>query len=130
MSKNLNYFIGRVCTIFTQPINRNFKEENPQTFIEQPFHYFVGVIEEIDNEGILVTQIMSGFKSYFFKAHIISIAEEEVLHPENKADAEIIEKLKSANSEVRDKMKEYETKNESLVNPDEMMSVLKNIQGK
>ena len=63
-NESLKYFIGKICTIFTMPINRNFKEENPNTFIEQPYHYFLGVIEKITLEKVNATvhiKLKSGY---------------------------------------------------------------------
>jgi len=126
---NLQHFIGKVCTVFTLPINRNFKEENPKTFVEQSYFYFLGVIESVDEDGILVTQHETGLKSYFFKPNIVGIAEEEVLYPDNEQDAKIIDKIKEVNSELSNK--KYEpSSNKEVVNPDELMSMLKNIKGK
>ena len=53
--KSLNYFKGKVCTVFTNGTNRNFKEENPKTVVEHNLLYFMGVVEEIDEMGILLT---------------------------------------------------------------------------
>jgi hypothetical protein len=126
---NLQHFIGKVCTVFTLPINRNFKEENPKTFVEQSYFYFLGVIESVDEDGILVTQHETGLKSYFFKPNIVGIAEEEVLYPDNEQDAKIIDKIKEVNSELSNK--KYEpSSNKEVVNPDELMSMLKNIKEK
>lgn len=127
--KNLEYFIGKPCTIFTHPINRNFKEENPNSFIEQPFHYFVGVIDQVDEHGILVTQIFTGLKSYFFMNGLISISEESTLDPENEADAQIINEMVEKNAEVREQYKVLENKSD-YVNPDAMTDLLKNINQK
>jgi len=126
-NQNLQYFVGKVCTIFTHPINRNFKEENPQTFVEQPYHYFVGVIDSVDDHGVMVTQVFSGLKSYFFLAGLISIAEEEVLNPENEDDAKIINELKTANENVRETIKTFETKQNEFVNVDALSDLLKSI---
>jgi hypothetical protein len=130
MNQNLQHFIGKMCTVFTLPINRNFKDENPKTFVEQSYFYFLGVIEAVDNEGILVTQHETGLKSYFFKQNIVGIAEEEILNPENEKDAKIIEKMIESNDKLNEKIKKYETQAKEVINPDELMSMLKNIKGK
>jgi len=44
-NKNLEYFIGKICTIFVPEINRRFDEK---TNIE----YFVGKITQIDSLGL------------------------------------------------------------------------------
>jgi hypothetical protein len=98
--KKLQYFVGKVCTIFTRQINRNYKEENPATFLEQMFHYFVGVVESVDEDGIMTTQVQGGQKSFWFMDNLVGIAEEQVLHPEKAEDAEIIQKYKAMKPET------------------------------
>ena len=100
--KNLNYFIGKVCTIFTVPINREYQKENPGTYPQQLYTYFVGVVESINEYGIMLKQLQSKNKSFYFVSHIIGIAEEEVLDPEN--NAEEIEKIKAVDAEYRTAM--------------------------
>jgi hypothetical protein len=128
MNQNLKYFIGKVCSIFTLPISRNFKEESPETYPEQPYLYFIGVVEAVDDQGILVTQVTSGLKSYFFKQALVAIAEEQVLDPSNEKDAAAINQIKQANETVRDQLKKYEQKSNEYVDPDQLTSMLKQIK--
>lgn len=103
-SKNLEYFLGRICTVFTVPTNRDFKSENPQTFPQPVFHYFVGRVLEINESGIFIEQWNNHkkLKTFFFIDHIVSISEEEILNPEDPKDREVIEEYKKANKEVRE----------------------------
>lgn len=71
----MKYFIGKACTIFTSEINRQFTEE-------QSLMYFTGIVEAIDETGILVAQIGKPLKSYFLFNKIVGIAEEEVAESE------------------------------------------------
>lgn len=98
-TQSLEYFLGKVCTIFTVPTNRDFKSENPQTFPQPVFHYFVGKVIEVDGKGILMEQWNSEKKlrSFFFMDHIVSISEEEILDPSNPKDREVIDEYKRAN---------------------------------
>lgn len=84
---NLTYFKGKVCSIFTVPIQRKMKNT------EEEFQYFVGVVEYIDSHGIFITQISTGLKSYFSLNNIVGICEEEVLDPKNPNDSEIIKEI-------------------------------------
>lgn len=97
--KQLEYFLEKVCTIFTIPTNRDFKSENPTTFPQPVFHYFVGKVLEIDEKGITLQQWNNNKKlrSYFFMQHIIGISEEEVLDPSRPEDAKVIEDFKKIN---------------------------------
>lgn len=103
-STDLKYFVGKPCTIFTPPINRNFKEENPQTYPEPIFIYFIGVVESVTDQGLFLQQVANTgskkpLKTYFFLDKILGIAEEESLSYEDPHDAEIIKKIKEKTEE-------------------------------
>jgi hypothetical protein len=95
----LNYFVGKVCTVFTVQTNRDFKSENPQTFPQPIFHYFVGKVLEVTQKGIFMEQWNSSKKlrTFFFMEHIVSISEEEILNPSDPKDREIIEEFRKVN---------------------------------
>lgn len=97
--EGLEYFLGKVCTVFTVPTNRDFKSENPQTFPQPVFHYFVGKVLEITPKGICMEQWNSEkrLRSFFFLDHVVSISEEEILDPSNPNDMKIIEEYKKTN---------------------------------
>jgi len=103
--KELEYFQGRVCTIFTIPTNRDFKSENPTTFPQPVFHYFVGKILEISSNGVTLEQWNNNKKlrSFFFHQHIVGISEEEILDPADPKDAKIIEDYKEINKKAPEK---------------------------
>lgn len=98
-TKGLEYFVGKICTLFTVPTNRDFKSENPQTFPQPMFHYFVGKVTEVNQNGIFLEQWNSEkkLKSFFFMNHIIGLSEEEILDPSNPKDREVIEDYKRTN---------------------------------
>jgi hypothetical protein len=87
-SKQLQYFIGKVCTIFTGPIARNF---SPEEFND----YFVGIVETIDEEGVWTVHPKNNCKNYFVLSQIYGICEEEVVF---KQTEEIKEKLQKEDS--------------------------------
>ena len=101
----LEYFLGKICTIFTTPTNRDFKSENPQTFPQPIFHYFVGKVVSISQKGILIEQWNNDkkLKTFFFANHIISISEEEILDPSNPKDLKLIEEYKQVNEKTKEK---------------------------
>ena len=78
----LERFKGKVCTVFTVPVNRDFRTENPKVYPGQIYNYFLGVIDEIDENGFILTQAKSGLSSYFYHAGVVMVAEEEVLDEE------------------------------------------------
>lgn len=127
--KNMAYFVDKICTIFTVPTNRDFKNENPATYPQPVFHYFVGKILNVDDEGIMVQQLLNGnkkLKSYFLFAHIIGICEEEVLDPNKPEDAKVIEDYKKINESIMTETRKQDEKVEldinSLINLSEKIS--------
>jgi len=87
MNESLRHFIGKVCTISTLQINFRFKEQ-------QMMDYFMGVIDAVDDQGILMTHTVTGSKNYIFLTHVVAIAEEQVLYEDNPEEAKIIEEFK------------------------------------
>jgi|SRR5215831_2388589 len=85
---NLTYFVGKACTIFTHPVNRNFNEKQLQD-------YFIGMVESVDARGIWTKHPLTGCKNYYPMEGIIAICEEQVVH-----DPKILEKYKEARKEV------------------------------
>ena len=91
MTNEYKHFIGKLCTIFTVPTNRDLRAENPNNYPQILYKYFMGVVESIDRDGLLLTQATTGLKSYFFRDQIVAIAEEQLLDPDNPEDAKVIE---------------------------------------
>lgn len=111
MKNTLDYFKNKICTIFTTSTNRDFKSENPKTFPQPIFHYFVGRLIEVENKGVWIEQWNSKKKlrSFFFFDHIIGICEEEVLNPNDPEDSKLINDYKKANEIVHKQEKEEES---------------------
>lgn len=108
--KQLEYFLGKYVTVITTPINRDYKAENPQTFPEPLYHYFMGRLLEVDTDGLTVEQWAAGpkrLRTYFMMRQIVAIAEEETLDPENPQDAVQIAALKDGNESGERKAEEH-----------------------
>jgi len=106
--EDLEYFVGKICSVFTVPTNRDFKAENPSTFPQPIFHYFVGKVLEVTNRGVSIEQWNSEkrLRTFFFLDHIVSISEEEILDPSNPKDVSIIEEYKKVNEIAKNKAEE------------------------
>jgi hypothetical protein len=102
--KKLQYFVGKVCTIFVTPINRNFKEENPASFPQQMYVYFLGIVESIDEDGVWLIQLHKNLKSFWKHEQIVGIAEEEMLNPDDESDAAEIDKIKKSDETARNNL--------------------------
>jgi hypothetical protein len=102
MKMGLDYFVGKICTVFTVPTNRDFKSENPQTFPQPVFHYFVGRVLEVDSKGVFIEQWNNNKKlrTFFSMPHIVSISEEEVLDPSRPEDSMVIDEYRKSNDDT------------------------------
>lgn len=98
-TQHQKYFIGKVCTVFTTQINRNFKEENPSRYPVNLYTYFVGFVEDIDEAGILLKQASTGHKTYLFMHNVVAVAE-EVLEEIKPEDIQILNKSPAKESDI------------------------------
>ncbi len=85
--KALQYFAGRVVTVF-------IKGQLQRTFNDRQFNdYFVGMVDWINEDGLMTTHSQTGCKNFFSLEDIAFIVEEQVLDPQNPQEAEIIKEL-------------------------------------
>ena len=91
--KDLQYFVGKLCSVFTTPMNRDFQSEAPHDYPKALYKYFMGVVESVSPHGLLLTQASTGLKTYFYHNQIVAVAEEELLDPNDPEDASVIEKF-------------------------------------
>lgn len=82
--ENLQYFVGKVCSIVTTSMNRSFDERISR-------EHFVVVVQTIDIDGIWGSHPYNpDLVSYFSLEHVISIHQEEVIDPSKPEHAEMI----------------------------------------
>ena len=84
--KRLQYFKGKVCTVFTLRTQKEFTER-------QFTDYFVGVVEAIEEGGVWTTHPLTGSKNFIAISSLVGIAEEQTLDPEKPEDAALIKEL-------------------------------------
>ena len=127
--KILQQFIGKICTVMTVPINRNFQSENEKTYPEVVYNYFLGRIESVDDDGVLMSQLGGEppLQSYFFLPHIVSIAQEKEYREENPQDAEMIQQLKQqVDTQMEEHKKAMAAQKEdsgSEIDPESLMEI-------
>lgn len=98
--KYLEYFVGKVCTIFVT--------EMPKHFTAQQFNdYFVGYVESANDDGVMSVHPITGCKNFFPYAHITGISEEQVLDPSQPEQAQLIEELKKSGTVPSMEVKEF-----------------------
>jgi hypothetical protein len=79
---NLNYFVGKVVTFLTPPINRPLQDRDILS-------YMLGRVTKIDSAGIWFEHLQTKNLNFIFFQNIISIAEEQVvLKEENELTKE------------------------------------------
>lgn len=83
-----DHFIGKICTVFVGPTALVL---SPTQFND----YFVGLVDALDDTGILTTHPLTGCKNFFPWGEVVGICEEQVLNPANPEDAKIIKELKA-----------------------------------
>ena len=95
--KALQYFVGKICTVLTGPLNRDFKEENPETYRQQVYQYFLGRVLEVDNNGILMEQILTPerLKSYFNFNNIVGLCEEQSIEANTEENENILNAIQT-----------------------------------
>jgi hypothetical protein len=123
MNNNLKYFIGKACSIFTTVSQRDLRAEDSKHYPASYLKYFLGVIESLDEDGILLTQASRGLKTFIMKDHIIAIAEEQVLDPDNPNDAKQIQDALANIEKIEDN---YPKKSQYL-DPDAMKKLADNL---
>ena len=82
--QNLSYFTGRVCSVFTHSIPREFDE------LRSREHFVIRVLD-VSPDGVWGEHPYNGMKSFFFANHIQFIQEEVELDPDNPEHKAMIE---------------------------------------
>lgn len=83
-------FKGKVCTILTATIAKtNFQDQQFSDF-------FTGIIESIDEDGILTKHHMTGCINYYNWSYVVGILEEQVVTEDDPKYEEIMKEIKKA----------------------------------
>jgi hypothetical protein len=117
IKKMQELFIGRVCTILTITVAKvNFHDTQFSDF-------FTGIVEAIDEDGILMKHHLSGCKNFYFMPHIVSILEEQVIEEDNPQYEKIIEKIRKAPAEQKENIVEVNPNASPYIDP-ELLALL------
>jgi hypothetical protein len=82
--KNMQFFVGKVCSIISASMNRSFDERISR-------EHFVVRVREVTMDGIWGTHPYNEeMVSFFAMPHVISVHQEVELDPENPDHAEMI----------------------------------------
>jgi hypothetical protein len=84
--EHMQYFVGKICTIFTQPINRNFSEQIAR-------EHFVIRVGEITADSVWGIRLDENSAVWFRTDQVIGIQEEKELDPNNPEHKKMIEEF-------------------------------------
>ena len=107
---DLDYFVGKPCTVTTVAINFRFN-------VEPMMEFFMGIVEKIDKKGILMTSTHTGCKNYIRMKHVVSISDEPVLYEDNPEHKKIIDEYRKTNPITAAKTKMPEPAVAPIVTP-------------
>lgn len=115
LKKMTELFIGKICTILTEPIAKsNFSD--PQ-FAD----FFTGVVDSIDEDGIFTTHTLTGCKNFYHFKNVVGIIEEQVLNEQNPEHKKIInDMIKSKENKIN-----KDTNDSKFINIDELSDLAK-----
>jgi hypothetical protein len=117
--QSLQYFVNKVCSIFTVSSNRNNLPE------EHAREYFVARISSIDHDGIWGTHPSSHMVSYFPLNYVTSIVEEMELNPENPDHAAIISKYEKMKENIEENIEEHPQTDQQFVDVENLENLAK-----
>jgi len=105
MNNYLKYFEGKVCTLLTRQINRDFKEEaiamqKPHIYPMNLIDHFVGRVVYADSICIVLEHPIIKTRSYFRTEHVVGIIEEQELDRNDPNNAKLIEEIQKRNAPV------------------------------
>lgn len=85
-----DYFVGRVVTVLTQPVAREFPATEQGSY--QHSQYFTGRVEHVDSTGLWLLDPGRKVRSYFQWQWIVGVCEEQEVgedHPVVKKAVEL-----------------------------------------
>ncbi len=91
-TKDLDFFVDKVCTIIVRDINWRYKVENM-------IDYFVGFVSKIDENYIWTRHATTGGSNCIDLEAVVSLHEEQVLYEEKVEDKKLIEEFKAKKPE-------------------------------
>ncbi len=104
--ENLNYFVGKPCSVHARGINWRLTDENI-------VDYYVGIVELINEYGICLKNVINNKKTFIFMQGLVSISEETVV---DKDDPETEKMLQSYEEKKQAAFKH----NDNIIKPTRM----------
>lgn len=83
-----NLFLGKVVTLITLGTNK------PNIPDSQFSDFYTGVLEQVDEDGVVLTHLLTGCKSFFTLSSVVAVLQEQVLDESNPENRDEIQKIK------------------------------------
>lgn len=117
----LTKFIGQVCSILTVSVAK-------QNFNDIQFNdFFVGIIEDITDDGVFARHPMTGCMSFYSWPHVVGIFQEQVVSADDPKYDEIVSEIKKAPPEQQVNIVPVNptNSNELYLNPEDLAKLSK-----
>ena len=88
--KRLQELKNRVCSILTTSVSKS--NISDQQFAD----FFVGIIDEVSEDGIWMRHPMTNCISFFAINHVVAVLEEQVINQQDEKYEEILAEVKKA----------------------------------
>lgn len=92
--KAYSYFVGKTCSVFVTPTAWKI---DPKRYVD----YFVGTVESVDSDALVLSSAVNGAKTLVRIAQIISVCEEVVAYGDSE---ETLQKAAGSYDESREKV--------------------------
>lgn len=111
---NLDYFVGKICTILTSPVNIQFKD-----FVQHA-QYFTGEVVSLSPAGVWIKHPQSKVLAFYATQSIIGIVEEQTVSEDDPLMDKIKEDIQKKKEAQRPKMP-----GQTLIPVDDLTKMLK-----
>lgn len=124
-SKKLQEFVGKVCSVLTSAVAKpNFSDVQFSDF-------FVGIIEEISEDGIFAKHPMTGCLCFYSWPHVVGIFQEQVIDQTDPQYENILSEIKKSPPEQQINIVPVNpmSGNSPYVDPETLASLAKQAEG-
>ena len=87
--------MGKVCTVLVDKLASFQDKMTPEVATQT----FTGVVNNIDDRGVCITDLTTKTKNFFFIGHIVGLREEKILDPSDPRDQQEIALLQESMKE-------------------------------
>jgi hypothetical protein len=117
--KKLQQLTNKVCSVLTTSVAKGNFTDN------QFADFFVGILDEINEDGVWLRHPMTNCLSFFSINHVVAVLEEQVIDQKDEKYEEILSEVKKAPPEQQVNIipVDIQKNNSPYINPDAMESL-------